>query len=76
VAFFKPSSPQASSKLIARLHAAIWVLIYAGLLTLVLGLAVAGIDHGIGWSLIGVGTTLAVVGAVLIYLRSRIEPHP
>ena len=36
--FFKPSASTTSNKAAARLHGLIWVLIYGGLLTLVLGL--------------------------------------
>ena len=41
-----------------RLHKLIWVLIYGGLLTLVLGLATGRSDAALGWSL-----------ALLLFLR-------
>lgn len=72
--FFKPTSagmPSASGKLIARLQALIWILIYAGLLTLVLGLSAARIDSAIGWSLVAGGGIMAAVGFFLIWVRSR-----
>lgn len=71
--FFKPSSGGTSSKSVARLQALIWVLIYAGLLTLVLGLSVARIDYALGWSMVAIGGALAAVGFLLIWVRSRME---
>ena len=76
MAFFKPSTQHASSQMIARLHAFIWILIYGGLFTLVIGLAVVRSDDGLGWWITGVGVALAVSGAVLVYVRSKIDPHP
>ena len=73
MAFFKPSSSGTPNKSIARLHSLIWVLIYAGLLTLVLGLSAARIDHAIGWSLVVAGGIVAAVGFVLIWVRSRMN---
>lgn len=74
--FFKPTSagtPSASGKLITRLQALIWILIYAGLLTLVLGLSAARIDTAIGWSLVVGGSIVASVGFFLIWVRSRMD---
>lgn len=74
--FFKPTTAgttSASGKLIARLHTLIWILIYAGLLTLVLGLSAARIDPAIGWSLVVGGGIMATVGFFLIWVRSRMD---
>ena len=71
--FFKPPSSQVSSKSVARVHALIWILIYAGLLTLVLGLSVARVDHAFGWPLVGGGALVAVIGVLLIYVRSKMK---
>ena len=74
--FFKPTTAgttSASGKLIARLHTLIWILIYAGLLTLVLGLSAARIDPAIGWSLVVGGSVMATVGFFLIWVRSRMD---
>jgi formate hydrogenlyase subunit 3/multisubunit Na+/H+ antiporter MnhD subunit len=73
VGFFKPSTSTTSNKAAARLHALIWVLIYGGLLTLVLGLSVAPIDDETAWSLIVGGGVVAAVGVVLIVVRSRMK---
>ncbi len=71
--FFKPSTGGTSNKSIARLQALIWILIYAGLLTLVLGLSAARIDHAVGWSLVLAGGIVAAVGFFLIWVRSRMD---
>ncbi len=74
--FFKPSTggpSNKSSKAIARLQALIWILIYAGLLTLVLGLSAARIDQAVGWSLVLAGGIAAAVGFFLIWVRSRMD---
>ncbi len=72
--FFKPSPGAVSGKAIARLQALIWVLIYAGLLTVVLGLFVTRLDEDIGTWLLTGGGLMAAAGFVLIYVRSRIKP--
>lgn len=57
----------------ARLEKWIWILIYGGLFLITLGIATGRIDDTLGW-LIGVpGAIAAVVGAVLIYMRSRMK---
>ena len=61
-------------KTTVRVEALIWVLVYAGLLTLGLGLAVQRRDDSLGWALAGFGLALATVGVVLIWLRSRMTP--
>ena len=54
--FFKESGSTTSSKSIARLQQLIWILIYGGLLTLVLGLSVQRIDDALGWSMVVAGS--------------------
>ena len=63
---------------IARLETLIWVLIFAGLLMLGLGLSVRhgqsdAVDVGLGIAV--VGAALATIGVVLIYVRSRIHDN-
>ncbi|MDI1271932.1 hypothetical protein [Polaromonas sp.] len=70
--FFKDSGGTTSNKSIARLQQLIWILIYGGLLTLVLGLSVQRLDDAIGWSMVVGGGLVAAVGFVLIYVRSRL----
>jgi vacuolar-type H+-ATPase subunit I/STV1 len=56
-----------------RLQQLIWVFIYGGLLTLVLGLSVERNDEALGFSMALGGGGLALLGAVLIYVRSRLK---
>jgi hypothetical protein len=56
-----------------RLQALIWVLIFGGLLTLVLGLSLGRYDQIAGGACVGVGGVLAAVGALLILLRARLK---
>ncbi|MDP2817656.1 MAG: hypothetical protein Q8O29_05150 [Polaromonas sp.] len=70
--FFKESASSTSSKAITRLQQLIWVLIYGGLLTLVLGLSVQRSDDALGWSLVVGGGMVAAIGFALIYVRSRL----
>jgi hypothetical protein len=74
--FFKPSSGTVSNKAVARLQALIWVLIYGGLLTLVLGLSVERTDEDVGWTMVVGGGIVAALGFFLIYVRSRIKVQP
>jgi len=76
MAFFKPSADPVSNKAVARLQALIWVLIYGGLLTLILGLSVQRTDDAIGWSMVVAGGVVAAVGFALIYVRSRLNVGP
>lgn len=69
-------SDRTPPKTIARLQALIWVLIYGGLLTLVLGLSTRHFDGPLGWRLVVAGATVAVVGVVLIFVRSRLKSDP
>ena len=73
---FKPSSGPVSNTAVAWLQALIWVLIYGGLLTLVLGLSVERSDEDAGWSLVVGGAVVAAAGLVLIYVRSKIKVEP
>lgn len=63
----------AASHTLQRMHKLIWVLIYGGLLTLVLGLATERSDAALGWSLVLGGGLAAAVGVVLIAVRARLK---
>ncbi len=66
-------------KTLARLDKLIWTLIFGGLLGVVLGFSVRRRDDDLGTIFIGVGLLIAAVGALLIYLRSRLtdsKPKP
>jgi len=55
------------------LESLIWVLIYGGLIVLCLGIAEAASLPTTGTTLSVVGGLVAAVGAVLIYVRSRMK---
>jgi hypothetical protein len=62
----------------ARVQTAVWVLIYSGLLILLTGITLGTMTvGGEGWqtshSLMLGGGVLTALGAVLIYVRSRME---
>ena len=63
----------ATPSTLQRLQKLIWVLIYGGLLTLVLGIATARTDAATGWVLMVVGGVVAAVGVVLIAVRARLK---
>jgi len=51
----------------------IWVLIYAGLIGVGLGLSVQRIDAALGTTVAFIGGAVALAGFVLIYVRSRMK---
>jgi len=57
----------------ARLEKWIWILIYGGLFLLILGIATGRTDATLGWSMAVPGGVIALVGVVLIYVRSRLD---
>ena len=63
----------AAPRTLQRLQTLIWVLIYGGLLTLVLGIATARTDGALGWSLAVGGGVAAAVGVALIAVRARLR---
>lgn len=63
----------ASILALKRVQQLVWVLIYGGLMTLVLGLSVQRTDDALGWSLVAGGALLALIGVVLIFVRSRMK---
>ena len=71
--FYKPGANHTTDPSVARLHKAIWSLIYGGLLLLVLGLFVEKADEATGWIMVVAGGVAAALGCVLIYIRSRIK---
>jgi hypothetical protein len=56
-----------------RLHTIIWVLVYGGLLTLVLGLSVQRSDDDLGWSMVAAGLVVALMGFALVFVRARMK---
>lgn len=57
----------------ATLEKWIWILIYGGLFLLILGIATGRTEEGLGWSMAVPGVVIALVGVVLIYVRSRLK---
>ena len=51
----------------------IWTLIYGGLIAVAIGVATQRGDAAAGWVLVSGGVIVSVVGAVLIYVRSRMK---
>jgi len=56
-----------------RIEAWVWVLVYAGLATFGVGLAVQRSDDSVGWSIAIGGALLVVAGALLVWIRSRMR---
>ncbi len=56
-----------------KLQQLIWVLIYGGLLTLVLGVSVQRTDDGLGWFMVAGGAVLALIGFGLVFVRARMK---
>ena len=54
-----------------RIEKWVWLLIYGGLFLLILGIATGRRDVALGWLMALPGLGVALVGAVLIYVRSR-----
>ena len=57
-----------------RIEALVWVLIYGGGAGVIAGWFVQSSLAALGWTLMLGGAALAASGAVLIFLRSRMEP--
>ena len=73
MAFFKHPSRTASNKVVQRIERLTWILIYAGLLALILGWWVLPSDDDTGYLLLAGGGLVAVVGFLLIYVRSKLK---
>ena len=70
--FYKPGANHTADPKMARLHKAIWALIFGGLLTIILGIFVGKADDSVGWTMVAAGGLMTGAGAVLIYIRSKI----
>ena len=56
-----------------RLETLVWVLIYGGLLALVVGMFMSRNQEGSGFEMMVGGAIVAVFGAGLVYVRSRLR---
>lgn len=54
----------------------VWIYIYGGLLSVVLGTFVAQSDLVLARSMQGAGALFVLIGVVLIYVRSRLKETP
>ena len=75
MSFFKKYNGTAHVGLM-RLETLIWVLIYGGLLALVLGGFLAREQDGSGVGVMIAGGLLVLIGAALLYVRSRLREEP
>jgi formate hydrogenlyase subunit 3/multisubunit Na+/H+ antiporter MnhD subunit len=57
----------------SRIETWVWVFVYAGMLVLGVGLAVARTDGALGWVIAAVGIFSIAVGALLVWVRSRMK---
>jgi hypothetical protein len=64
----------AASRTLTWIERLVWILIYGGLFTLILGLASWRYEVAFGWTLTMVGAALALVGVILIWVRARLDP--
>ena len=59
--------------LASKVQAWVWILIYAGLILLGLGLSVQRSDAALGWGLVMVGLAGIAICGVLVWVRSRMK---
>jgi len=72
MAFIKKYEGTTNVRLL-RMQRIIWMLIYLGLLTMVLGYFSGMQDEATGTVLYGVGGLAVAVGVLMIYIRSRLR---
>ena len=72
MAFIKKYEGTTNVRLL-RMQRIIWMLIYLGLLTVVLGYFAGMHDEVTGTVLYGVGGLAVAVGVLMIYIRSRLR---
>jgi len=62
-----------TSARLKRIERLVWIFIYGGLLTLVLGVAVHDVDERLGQGLMVGGGLAALIGAGLVLWRARLD---
>jgi undecaprenyl pyrophosphate phosphatase UppP len=63
----------ASKKTLVWVQRLVWIYIYGGLLSVVLGIFLARTDMALARTIQVVGGAFVVIGVVLIYVRSRLK---
>lgn len=58
---------------IQRVESWVWMLIYGGMGLLGLGLSVQRTNAPLGWGMVALGGAGALIGVVLIWVRSRMK---
>jgi hypothetical protein len=66
----------ASKKTLLWVQRLVWIYIYGGLLSIVLGVFVARTDMVLARSMQGIGAVFVLIGVALIYVRSRLKETP
>jgi membrane protein DedA with SNARE-associated domain len=56
-----------------RIEVWVWVLVYTGMILLGLGVSVQRSDASLGWGIAVVGIVAMLIGAVLVWVRSRMK---
>ena len=59
-----------------KVEAWVWVLVYGGMVVLGVGLAVQRTDAGTGWAIACAGGALVGLGALMVWVRSRMSGEP
>ncbi len=75
MSFFKKYNGTMNKRL-AQLEKLIWTLIYGGLLSVLVGYFMQREGEASGQWLMGAGAAVAVVGVILIMVRSRLHEGP
>ena len=63
----------ASKKTLLWVQRLVWIYIYGGLMSVVLGIFLARADMALARTIQGIGAVFVVLGVVLIYVRSRLK---
>ena len=65
----------ASARAIAWVDRLVWILVYAGLFSFVLGLATLNAHEPTAWTLVAASAVLVPAGVALIWVRARLHPE-
>lgn len=65
----------ASQTTLKRIEKLVWIFIYGGMLSVVLGIFLHRTEPGLAFTIQSIGAVFVVAGVVLIYVRSRLKPN-